>query len=62
MIDNLHIVTLTTASGHTFTYSFNPVTIANALVKLEQSQLYAERKAALEATTPLPATDGATTE
>ena len=40
-------VTLTTASGHTFTYAMNPVTVANALVKLEQSQLHAEKQAAM---------------
>lgn len=48
MSNQSRTVTLTTASGHQFAYHFDPVKVANALVRLEQSQLHAEKKAALQ--------------
>lgn len=60
MPNNLHSVILTTTSGHTFSYSMNPQTVAKALVKLEQSQLHAEKMAMREGgKSPLPRPDSA---
>lgn len=47
MSEQSRIVTLTTANGHQFAYHFDPARVANALVRLEQSQLHADRKRAL---------------